>query len=38
MADIVLGFFNLAKDGKSYGSKAAYRGDKLTRRVFSELL
>jgi hypothetical protein len=26
------------KPAKGYGSKAAYRGDKLTRRVFSELL
>ena len=26
------------KPAKGYGSKAAYRGDKLTRRVFSEIL
>jgi hypothetical protein len=26
------------KPAKGYGSKAAYRGDKLTRRVFSEVL
>lgn len=26
------------KPAKGYGSKAAYRGDKLTRRVFAELL
>jgi len=26
------------KPAKGYGSKAAYRGDKLTRRVFGEIL
>jgi uncharacterized circularly permuted ATP-grasp superfamily protein len=26
------------KPAKGYGSKATYRGDKLTRRVFSEIL
>jgi uncharacterized circularly permuted ATP-grasp superfamily protein len=26
------------KPAKGYGSKAAYRGDKLTRRVFAEIL